>query len=281
MDQARATVRVDSRAPHVVGRTARLELSFAARAGRTVLAHAYAEPPFHVGRLVENGGDAQVVLVCCGPGVFAGDRLEQRILVGGGARVALVSQAALQVHPSAAADPARLDSSFVVDAGGFLDCFLDPLIPFVGARLRQRIELRIADGGDLFWGDALMSGRAGRGEAWRFDTIDHELRLHVEGRLQYLERYRLSPESRDVRHPWIAGAADYCGTALVCSDVATPARAEAAQQELSGIVGVRAGVDCLTDRVVVSRILATRGPQFVAARAMLRHIFLRPPLRRP
>ena len=79
-----------------------MELVFACRRGRTVLAHAYAEPPLRVGRLLDTGPIAQMILVCCGPGVFAGDRLEQRVRVEPGARVLLVSQAALQVHPGEA-----------------------------------------------------------------------------------------------------------------------------------------------------------------------------------
>ena len=59
--RARAAVRsmsdpaVDRRDAGEVGRHARLELVFAVRGGRTVLAHAYAEPPFRVGRVVRGG----------------------------------------------------------------------------------------------------------------------------------------------------------------------------------------------------------------------------------
>ena len=95
-------ITVDSRAASEIGRVARLDLVFACRRGRTVLAHAYAEPPFRVGRLLDAGPVAQMILVWSGPGVFAGDRLEQRVRVERGARVLLVSQAALQLHPAAA-----------------------------------------------------------------------------------------------------------------------------------------------------------------------------------
>ena len=112
-----------------------MELVFACRRGRTVLAHAYAEPPFRVGRLLDAGAfrSAQMILVCCGPGVFAGDRLEQRVRVEPGARVLLVSQAALQVHPGGRHRPLRRSTrptSVAHDAT--LDCFWDPVIPFAG-----------------------------------------------------------------------------------------------------------------------------------------------------
>jgi len=270
----------DARPACDVGRRARLELVFAYRRGRTVLAHAYAEPPLRVGRLLDIGPIAQLILVCSGPGVLAGDRLEQRVRVERGARVLLVSQAALQVHPAEAAGPALLDSSYDVEPDGTLDCFWDPLIPFADARLKQRIALQVAEGGRLFWSDALMSGRVARGEAWRFASLGHELRAVVGGRLQYLERYTISPDTRSPWHPWSAAAANYIGTTIVCSDESTAVRVGEAQDRLTSIGGLQAGVDCLAPNLAVGRLLAERGPDFVAARLTLRNVFGRPALRR-
>ena len=167
----------DSRVSSAIGRRARLELVFAYRRGRTVLAHAYAEPPFRVGRTLDAGAYAYLILAWSGPGVFGGDALEQRIRVERGARVLLVSQAATQVHPTASIEPAAVESRFEIESDGELDCFWDPVIPFAGARLAQRIDVEIAAGGRLFWSDALMAGRTGHGEAWRFDDLAHQLRL--------------------------------------------------------------------------------------------------------
>src|SRR5258708_5799158 len=115
----------DSRLPSEIGRRARLELVFAYRRGRTVLAQAYAEPPFRVGRLLDSGPIVSLILVSCGAGVFAGDWLEQRVRVERGARVRLTSQSALQVHPSSpqgrAARSAVLESSYDVEDEGLLD----------------------------------------------------------------------------------------------------------------------------------------------------------------
>src|SRR5689334_9345810 len=54
----------DARKVASVGRSARLELSFGVRAGRTVLDHAYAEPPFRIGRAFDLHGAAYVIIVC-------------------------------------------------------------------------------------------------------------------------------------------------------------------------------------------------------------------------
>src|ERR1044072_7966252 len=79
----------DSRTAAVIGRTARLELAFEARGGRTVVAHSYAEPPLRIGRSFDVDGAAYMILVCSGPGIFAGDALTLSIRVGARARVSL------------------------------------------------------------------------------------------------------------------------------------------------------------------------------------------------
>src|SRR5262245_51141235 len=122
----------------------RCELRFERRGGATVLSHAYAEPPFHVGRTLALGDAAYVILVCTGPGVFAGDRLDQPVHVGPGARAVLTSQSALQVHPSASPDPARIDHVYRVDDGGELVCDWDLVIPFAGARVAQRFAIELS-----------------------------------------------------------------------------------------------------------------------------------------
>jgi urease accessory protein UreH len=257
----------------------RLELVFAYRRGRTVIAHAYADAPLRAGRLLDAGPIAQMILVCCGPGIFPGDRFVQRIRVEAGARVLLISQAALQVHPGHASGPAAIDSCYEVADGAMLDCFWDPVIPFAGSRLRQRIDLQVAAGGHLCWSDALMPGRVARGEAWHFETLDHELRLGVGGSLAYVERYGLG-RGRNPAHVWSAAGADGIGTTLVYSRAATAALAEEAQRRLDAVDGLRAGVDCPVPHLLVGRLLARRNPQFLAARMLLRELFGRPAFRR-
>src|SRR5438105_3094473 len=105
----------DRRVAADVGRHARLELAFACRDGRTIVTHAYAEPPLRIGRSFDLDGAAYMILVCSAPGVFAGDCLQQRVTVGAGARVVLVSQSALQVHPTDAPTPATLQYEYCVE----------------------------------------------------------------------------------------------------------------------------------------------------------------------
>ena len=236
-----------------------------------MLARSYAEPPFRVGPALDADGAAYLIIVCAGPGVFGGDDLRQSIHVGRGARVVLTSQSALQIHPSIDASTATLRHEYRVDEDGELHADWDPAIPFAGARLDQRIAIDLADGARLFWSDALLAGRAGRGEAWRFASLSHELRLHARGALAYLERYALTPDGRMTR-AWVAGKATHSGTTLVAHPGATPAAAAELHASLQSSYApdVMTAVDCLQDGLILTRLLSASGNRFASAREMLR-----------
>jgi urease accessory protein len=262
---------VDRRRPVSVGRAARVELVFAVRHGRTILAEAYGEPPFRIGRPFRDGAVLHLILASSAPGVFGGDRLDQYIRLEPGARVRLTSQSAMQVHPSPDGASATIQSAFEIAAGAQLSCEWDPLIPFAGSRLKQTIDLRLADGGALYWSDAFMSGRAGRGEQWAFEALDHELRLRRGGALSYLERYRLCPGAR-LSAPWVAGDAAYFGTVLAAG-VQPGADLEVIHHEIARTAGLRAAVDALEPDLALARLMADSGIPFHRVRRELRQWF--------
>jgi urease accessory protein len=266
----------DSRGASAIGRTARLELVFERRGARTEIAHAYAEPPLRIGRSFDMDGAAYVILVCSGPGIFAGDALHVAIHVGSGARVVLTSQSALQVHPSAATSPAVIRHRYSVDEEGELHAHWDPVIPFAAARLDQRFDLQIDESSRLYWSDALMSGRISRAETWRFESLAHELRLRIGTRLKYLERYTLAPHERAIAHPWVAGGTHYAATALVHHERATADIAESLQHAIEAAAGegVQVGVDLVDPRLLVGRLLGSCGAPFSAARASYQQLVL-------
>jgi urease accessory protein UreH len=275
MDRARAALRErDERVASAIGRTARLDLVFERRGRRTVVAHAYCEPPFRIGRCLDLDGAAYVIVVCSGPGVFAGDLLRQTVRVGSGARVVLTSQSALQVHPAVAPQPATVDHRCVLDDDAELHCEWDPVIPFADARLAQRFDVRMPSSARLWWSDAIMAGRISRGEVWRFRQLAHELRLTVDGALQYLERYAIVPAERDVDRAWMAGAATHLATTIVHHERATADAAQAMHDALGAFAGTRAAADLVEPRLLVSRLMATDGAAFAAARAAGRRLAL-------
>ena len=262
--------RRDERPFSLVGRHARLELAFGCRNGRTVLAEAYAEPPFRVGRWFAEGEGLHMIVASSAPGAFGHDCLQQIVRVGPGARVRLTSQSAMQVHPSPDGAIAQLRSSYLVEDGAHLHCDWHPLIPFVEARIDQRIEINIAGGGCLYWSDAMMCGRQARGERWKFASLAHELAVSRDGSLEYLERYRIQPNEVNLSRRWAAGDASYLGTTLMTGRPIEPAIAERLHVELGRFAGVRAAADVLDDRLLLVRLASAFGPAFHEARRWVR-----------
>jgi urease accessory protein UreH len=261
---------VDRRSAGEIGRRARVELVFAVRGGRTVLAHAYSEPPYRVLPGFDHPFGLHVMLASSAPGLFAADALEQSVLVESGARVLLTSQSAMQLHPAVDADPARLRARYVVRDGGSLRCDWDPLIPFAGAALEHQVTIELAGDARLWWMDATMTGRAGRGERWRLSSLAHDLRVVHDGTLEYLERYVLRPALDNLTTPWIAGGADYFGTAMIKGDGPARERAERLHRELAAVEGVDAAADALSDSLIVIRMVSASGAAFHRARSLLR-----------
>ena len=195
--------------------------------------------------------------------------------LGPDARAVLTSQAALQVHPSAAAEPALIRQRYRLEQGAALHAHFDPVIPFADARLDQRFDLDVHEHSQLYWSDALMAGRVTRGERWRFAGLAHELRLRVGGVLQYLERYRLVPAERLASHPWRAAGANYLATALVHHVRASADIAAACQRALDVSGDVTAGVDLVEPGLAVARVMAAAGAPFDRARAVYRTLVAR------
>ena len=276
MDSAGNAVRslIDSRDTPRVGRQARLELVFACRRGRTVLAHAYAEPPFCVGRCFQQDDGVHMILTSSAPGMFGGDSFEQRITVEHGARVRLTSQSALQVHPSPNQEAAQLVASYEIGENAELVCEWDPMIPFAKARFDQRVSVKLAGTARLLWCDAWMAGRASarlppdsaEGERWAFSGLTHELKVRRGNSLEYLERYRLSPSEQPLESAWIAGEASYFGTVLSSGWPADLAAITALHETLAACASVRAAADLLGEKLAIVRLMSASGARFHDAR---------------
>jgi urease accessory protein UreH len=255
-----------------VGRSARLELRFERRGGATKLVDAYVEPPFCVRRAFDVGGAAYVIIVCSGPGIFGGDTIRQTIHLGAGARAVLTSQSSLQVHPSACGSAAQIDQQFTVEDEGELHGEWDPVIPFADSRVVQRTLLRLAPTARLWWSDAVMAGRIGRGERWRFRDLAHELRLEVARSLVYLERYRLAPSEKRLDARWIASDATHIGTALARHPRATGDLAEEMHAQMRSIPRIEGAADAIDPHLILARCMAPHGIPFASARRACRRV---------
>jgi urease accessory protein len=237
-----------------VGRRGRIDLSFARLNGRTVLRDAYYEIPFKVTRVLNSRQPlAHLILMHSTAGLFGGDDLECSIRVERGARVLVTQQSATKVHPSEGR-PAIQRNHVVIEAGGELQLYLEPVIPFANSILRQTTRIDVEPGGRLVFWEAFMVGRVGHGERWQFQELASETHLQLDNRMVYLDRFRLLQHDFE-RSPFAMSECNYLGTGLSVGD--TGSLTTKLHETLP-----EAGIDVLPAGVAVARVVSTTGPDF-------------------
>jgi len=133
-----------------------------------------------------------------GGGFLAGDVVDLDIRVGPGARALCATQASTKVYKSERDAWGRQTVSAAVGEGGLLALLPDPVCAFAGARYAQRQTIELARGASLVLVDTLVSGRAARGERYRFSSYRTHTEIFVEGSLVAVDAMKLedTPESR-------------------------------------------------------------------------------------
>ena len=174
--------------------------------GETVLANQSFKAPFHLSKPYWDGHALIVQVVNPTAGILSGDRLCSEITIGSGAAVLVTSPSATRVFTMTEGE-AESRQHFKVESGGWLEFMPEPLVPHRGSRFRQRTEIDLATGGELFFADLLMPGRIARGETWAWEELCLELTLHVGGELILRERLDQSgPELKALAE--LAGAGE-------------------------------------------------------------------------
>lgn len=138
--------------------------------GRTVLRDQYVPYPFHITRPFHANPDrpdlATLYLQSASGGVYAGDDLSLTLAVGQGAAAHVTTQSATIVH-ECRDRPARLATTAVVEAGGFLALLPDPLVLFPGAEVAASLDVTLHAGARAILADAAAPFDP-RGEGRRF-----------------------------------------------------------------------------------------------------------------
>jgi urease accessory protein len=185
-------------APGRVDASLELDFEHDESAGRTVLAASHQEPPLRVVRAFTLAdGAALVHLHNVSGGLLGGDHLALQVHAGSGARVQLTTTGATRIyHPRPDAPATTQLSEITVGENALLEYVPDPIIPFAGARYRQRTAIHLARGAGLFWWEVLLPGREARGEIFEYECVEMRTDLMSMGRPIAAERIRLEPRNR-------------------------------------------------------------------------------------
>ena len=200
--------------PVVSGWKARLELDFAFRDRRTVLARKEHDGPLVVQKpLYPEGGEVCHAIVVHPPGGIAGgDELFLEVRTEKHASALLTTPGAAKWYRSAG-PLARQSLAF--DAEGTLEWLPQETIVFDGARAELDCEINLGPDAVFAGWDITCFGRTGSGERFRRGSYRFSVRLRRAGRLLWQERGALQGGGRLLASPAGLGGHPVWGTMFV------------------------------------------------------------------
>jgi urease accessory protein len=116
-----------------------------------------------------------------------------------GSAVHITAQAATKIHAARQNYPAQLVNLRAgAGAGAVLEYLPDPVVPFRGSRLFQRLCLTVHDEASVILGETLLPGRTAHGEAHAYDLYWAETEVRrADGTLLFADALRLHPGGGD------------------------------------------------------------------------------------
>jgi urease accessory protein len=203
---------------------AQLDLSFALRGGRTVLAHRHVAYPFHVtAPLRSRLPGADIIVQSVSGGLFGDDRLGQRVTVGAGAEAVLRMPSASVVHNRRDKGASRQSVTLGAEAGASLFYLPRPVILLPGSGLVQDMDLTVASGATVLLQDGfLLHDPTGDPPAARFLASCVAIR-HASGRRIAVDRMRIADDIIGAAIPGVTGAYRAFGTVWLLRETPTGA----------------------------------------------------------
>jgi urease accessory protein len=257
-----------------------LDLSFALRAERTVLAYRHVGYPFHVtAPLRSRLPGADIIIQSVSGGLFGDDRLGQRVTVGAGAEATLRMPSAAVVHNRRDKGASRQSVMLRAEPGARLFYLPRPLILLPGSGLVQDTDITLASGATVLLQDGfLMHDPIGDLPVARF-LASHVSIQHASGRRIALDRMRITDDIVDAAVPGLTGAYRAFGTVWLLRET-PPCAYRRLKAALSPVFAeTRHGYPAMTalrdERGVMIRVAARDGGELDIALTAIRESLLR------
>jgi len=241
----------------VQGWQARLELGFAFRNDKTVLAHRRHVGPLTVQRpFYPEGGVCHVYILHPPGGIVGGDRLDLCISAEPHSHALITTPAAGKFYRSAG-EQAVQTVAIKVAAGAAVEWLPQETIIYDGANLRSAVKVELAAGARFIGWEILSLGRPACGEGFDAGLADMSWQIYCRDQPLFLERLHLDARAFAAR--WGLQGLSACGTLF-----AGPASVESlvAVQQLIGDSkgrGVTRIDDMLVCRAIDGRSDSLRG----------------------
>ena len=204
------------------GKVGLLDLGLAPYGGVTRLQRQYQRAPLYIYRPIHldpgRPDMAFVFVLQSGDGLVQGDRYRVDIDCAPGAAAHVTTQAATNVFGARQNFATQL-VNLHAHAGAVLEYLPDPVVPFRGSRLFQRICLTADRESTVILGETLLPGRVAHDEAHVYDLYWAETEVRrPDGTLLFADVLRINPA--DGEHPksiGLLGAHDVVATLYVIS----------------------------------------------------------------
>lgn len=205
---------------------AHLNLGFANKNGKTVLAHRSHQGPLTVQRpFYPEGGVCHVYILHPPGGVVAGDRLTININAATDSAVLVTTPAAAKFYRSAG-KVARQQVSLTVEEGATLEWLPQETIIYEGANVVSELRLELASTARFIGWEVVALGRPAAQEG--FDAGELTMNWHIvkAGALFYRERLRIDGQAFAAR----CGLNRHSGCGTLFAYPSTAAHLDAVQQ---------------------------------------------------
>jgi urease accessory protein len=223
-----------------------LDMSFARRGDRSVLAHLYREAPLLVQQALywdeHLPGLPCVYIITTSGCVLQGDRLDVSVTVGTGAMAHVTTQSATKIHQMDANFAAQLQR-LVLAENAYLELLPGPVIPHRHSRFITHTWATVAENATLLTAELLQPGRKhhGAGELFEFDLYSSTLTAsRPDGAQLFTEKLIAEPWRHPVRQVGVMGKFDVFANATLI----TPRRhADAIFEQV--VPGADTSTDCV------------------------------------
>lgn len=197
------------------GWLARLDLAFAQRADKSVIARRQHLGPLTLQRPFYPEGEVCHAYILHPPGgVVGGDRLWLNLEVGSAAHALVTTPASAKFYRSQAAD-AQQRQAIKVASGGILEYLPQDTILFDACKVDMRTRVDLEDGAKFAGWEIICLGRPASGEAFQQGRCRQAYEIYRAGKPLVLERTRLQAGAPLQSAAWGLAKYPVSGTLLI------------------------------------------------------------------
>jgi urease accessory protein len=199
-----------------------LELVFETRDGKTVLVKGVQKPPLLFIRPFElEPGVLTVMIVNPTAGILAGDTYKILVTLHTGSRVVLLTQSASKIHKMNDGLSAFQEISFQVANDSRLEYYPERIIPYALSSFKQQLDVELEPHAQFGMLETWTTGRVLRGERLEFTRYTSKTSVRIDNKLEYLDSFRLEPQSRNLNAIGVLEGHDYIASGFFVGNTST------------------------------------------------------------